>query len=266
MKITIGQYYPINSVIHNLDSRTKIICTMLFIFAVLLANSIIGYFICAAVLVAVIAVSRVPFKLMLGGLKGIMSIIIFTVLLNLLFTKNGDVLISLGVIKITTVGVYVSVRLCVRLIMLVIGSSVLTLTTPVLALTDGIEYLLSPFKKIGVPAHELAMMMSIAIRFIPTLMEETEKIKKAQMARGADFDTGSIIVRAKAMVPLLVPLFIASFRRADELAMAMEARCYRGDIGRTRMKKLFFGGKDYTAFFIMVVFVGIMIFLRVEPI
>lgn len=252
MNLTIGQYYPADSIIHRLDARTKILATIIYIVAIFLAKGVVGYALSALLLIAMIKLCRVPFKMMLGGLKSIMAIIVFTVVLNMLFIRTGKVIFSLGIIHLTLDGIKISVKLCIRLIMLVLGSSVLTLVTSPISLTEGIESLLKPFKKIGVPAHEIAMMMSIALRFIPTLVDELDKIKKAQMARGADFDTGGLMAKAKSMVPLLVPLFVSAFRRADELAMAMEARCYRGDVNRTKMKQLKYSKNDYIAYGVVV--------------
>ena len=262
MNVTIGQYYPVDSIIHNLDSRSKIMATMLYIIGLFTAKGIIGYALAIIILAVAIYLSNVPFRLMLGGLKGILIIIIFTVVLNLLFTRQGDVIFSLGIIKITDYGALLSLKMAVRLILLIVASSVMTLTTSPIELTVGMEYLLKPFKRIGVPAHEISMMMSIALRFIPTLIEELDKIKKAQMARGADFDGGKLTDRAKSLLPLLVPLFVSSFRRAVELATAMEARCYRGDINRTRMNEPVLKRNDYITFFIYGGFVIVTLLLR----
>jgi energy-coupling factor transport system permease protein len=196
---------------------------------------------------------------MLKSLKGIMFIILFTVVMNILFSKEGEVIFSLGIISITTRGVYTSAMIAARLVLLVVGSSVLTLTTEPLKLTVGIEYILKPLKKIGVPAHEIAMMMSIALRFIPTLMDELDKIKKAQMSRGADFETGGIIKKANALVPLLVPLFVSAFKRADELAEAMDSRCYRGDVKRTRLHPLVYKKYDYVSFAVAILYLIIIV-------
>lgn len=253
MNLTIGQYYPAESVIHRLDARTKIMATFIYIVAVFLAKGIVGYALGGALLIAMIKLCNVPVRLMLSSLKSIIVIIIFTVVLNMFFVRTGNELLNIGFILITTDGVIISLKLCVRLVMIILGSSVLTLVTSPISLTEGIEALLKPFKKIGVPAHDIAMMMSIALRFIPTLVDELDKIKKAQMARGADFDTGGLIAKAKSMIPLLVPLFVSAFRRADELAVAMEARCYRGDINRTKMKKLEYGTNDYIAYAVVIV-------------
>lgn len=252
MNLTIGQYYPADSVIHKLDARTKILATIIYIAALFLAKGIVGYGLCILLLIGIIKLCKVPFKMMLSGLKSIIAIIIFTVVLNMLFIRTGQVIFALGIVKVTMDGIIISAKLCIRLVMLVLGSSVLTLVTSPIALTEGIEALLKPTKKIGVPAHEIAMMMSIALRFIPTLIDELDKIKKAQMARGADFDTGGLVAKAKSMIPLLVPLFVSAFRRADELAMAMEARCYRGDVNRTKMRQLKYGKNDFIAYGIVV--------------
>lgn len=259
--ITLGQYYPGESFIHRLDPRVKIIATFLFIFELFLITEFIQYIWIILFLGMVIGGSRVPLKFMFKGLKPLMVIIILTFSINIFLTK-GEVLYALGPLKITREGVHQALFMGSRLIFLIIGSSVLTLTTKPIKLTDGIEKLLNPFKKIGVPAHELAMMMSIALRFIPTLLEETDKIMKAQMARGADFESGNLLRRAKSLIPLLVPLFISAFRRADELAMAMEARCYRGGENRTRMHELSFSMKDGIAFLITFAFLCLIIWQR----
>ena len=262
MNITIGQYYPAESFVHRLDPRVKLLGVIVFIAMLLSAVNVWGYVFAGLCLAAVIYATRVPVKYMLRGLKAILFIVVFTAVLNLFFTPGEDVLFEYWVIRVTMEGVQLTVMMCVRLSMLVVGSSILTLTTSPTQLTDAIEYLLKPLKKIGVPAHEIAMMMTIALRFIPTLMEEMDKIMKAQMARGADFDTGGIIKKAKSMIPLLVPLFISAFRRADELSVAMEARCYRGDVNRTKLRKLKFAARDYRVMVYVAVFVGIMVLLR----
>ena len=262
MNITIGQYYPTDSVIHKLDARVKIIGTFLYIAAIFIAKGIIGYLLSILMLAAVIQLSRVPVKMLLNGLKAIIVIIVFTVALNIFFTPGEKILWQYGVIKISVEGILTAVKLAVRLILLIMGSSILTLSTTPIQLTVGMEYLLKPFKKIGVPAHEIAMMTSIALRFIPNLVEELDKIRKAQMARGADFDTGGLVKKAKSLIPLLVPLFVSAFRRADELAMAMEARCYRGDVNRTRMNEPVLEKSDYTALFIMTAFMLLILAIR----
>ena len=259
--ITIGQYYPSASSIHKLDPRTKIIGVFAYIISLFFIEYFVGYAFVAVSLYALIRVSKVPLSYMLKGLKSIGFILIFTMALNLFFTTEGNEIFSFWIFKVTDQGILMAIKLGVRLVLLIIGSSLLTLTTSPIELTDGIEMLLKPFSKIGVPAHEIAMMMSISLRFIPILIEETDKIMKAQLARGADFESGNIIKRAKAMVPILIPLFISAFRRADELAMAMEARCYRGGVGRTRLKCLKYAKSDMMAFSIMILFVVICLML-----
>lgn len=261
--ITIGQYYPANSVIHQLDARVKIIVTFLFIVSLFVVNTLMGYVLVTVLLGAVIKISQVPLKFMLRGLKSIMIIIIFTAVINLFLTQGEQIIWQFGFLKLTKEGIYMAIKMCVRLVLLIVGSSLLTLTTTPIQLTDGIEYILKPLKKIGVPAHEIAMMMTIALRFIPTLLDETDKIIKAQQARGADFDTGNLLQKAKSMIPILVPLFISAFRRAEELAMAMEARCYHGDENRTRMNVMQLQKRDYTAILCVVVYCCFTVGLRV---
>jgi len=256
--ITLGQYFPGGSWIHRLDPRTKIIATFAYIIALFLVMDLWGFAIAAIALAIVIKISGVPLKFIIRGLKPIFLIIIFTFTINM-FMISGDVLWEWGFLHITRQGLRTAIFMAVRLILLIIGSSLLTLTTKPIALTDGIEYLLSPLKKIGVPAHELAMMMTIALRFIPTLLEETDKIMKAQMARGADFESGNLIKRAKSLIPLLVPLFISAFRIAQDLAMAMEARCYREGSQRTRMNAMRFSKRDIAAMLLMILFMVIII-------
>ena len=235
--ITLGQYFPGNSILHRLDPRTKILLTVIYIVALFLAKQLAGYGILLLVLAAAIAVSRVKLKVILKGLKPILFIIIITGILNLFWTP-GDILWQWGFLKLTVQGIWAAVFMVLRISMLIICTFLLTYTTSPILLTDGLENLLGPLKKLHVPVHELAMMMSIALRFIPTLIEETDKIMSAQKARGADFDTGNLLDKAKALIPLLVPLFISAFRRADELATAMECRCYHGGEGRTRLRQL----------------------------
>jgi len=260
LKITIGQYYPAESIIHRMDARMKLLCTIIFITVLFFVGNFLGYAFAAVFLFALIKTASVPPKYLFRGLRAIIFIIAFTAFLNIFFTVGGDVVFEVGPIVVTQQGLANAARMAIRLVMLIVGSSMLMLTTTPIQLTDAIEFGLAPFKRIGVPAHEIAMMMTIAMRFIPTLMEEMDKIMKAQMARGADFDTGGIVKKAKSMVPLLVPLFISSFRRAEELALAMEARCYRGDVGRTRMKQMKMMLRDYAALAVMAAFVG-MIFV-----
>ncbi len=245
--ITMGQYYPVDSVIHRLDPRMKLILSIAYIVAVFLANSFAGYILLAAFLLFVCHMANVPFRLLLKGLRPLRMIIVITFLLNLFLTPGDEVWISFWIIRITRESFLQALFYSLRLALLVAGTSLLTLTTSPIALSDGMEVLLTPLKKIHFPAHELAMMMTIALRFIPTLLEETDKIMKAQMARGADFESGNILVRAKAMVPLLVPLFVSAFRRAGDLAMAMESRCYHGGEGRTRLRVLKTTRNDWIA-------------------
>lgn len=256
--ITIGQYFQGDSVIHRLDPRVKIIATLLFIAELFIVDNFGGFVLAAVCLGAVIVVSKVPLGYIVRGLKPILLILIFTFALNM-FMVDGTVLWKWGFVKITYEGLRLAVFMAIRLVLLIIGSSMLTLCTRPLSLTDGIERLLSPFKRIGVPAHEIAMMMSIALRFIPTLLEETDKIMKAQQARGADFESGNLMQRAKSLVPILVPLFISAFRIAQDLAMAMESRCYRGGEHRTRMNEMKMKKRDYIAFVLLAVFLAAII-------
>jgi len=256
--ITLGQYYPGESKIHVLDPRVKIICTFAYIITLFLVRDFVGFAIAVGFLGLIIILAKVPLKFIFKGLKPIFSIIIFTFTVNMFMTK-GEPLAEIGFLTITREGLYNAFFMGLRLILLIIGSSLLTLTTKPINLTDGIERLLSPFRKIGVPAHELAMMMTIALRFIPTLLEETDKIMKAQMARGADFETGNLLRRAKSLIPLLVPLFISAFRIAQDLAMAMEARCYRGGDARTRMNAMRFHTRDALASLCMICFIALIV-------
>ena len=259
--ITIGQYFPGNTIIHRLDPRIKIIIIMMFITSLFFITSFPPYILILAFILFVIYLSKVPLKHVLKGLKPLILIIVVTFLINAFLTK-GEELFSIGPLTVTKEGLRQAVFMALRLIFLITGTSLLTLTTSPISLTDGIEKLLSPFKRIGVPAHELAMMMTIALRFIPTLLEETDKIMKAQMARGADFESGNILNRAKNLVPLLVPLFINAFRRADELAIAMEARCYRGGENRTRLNELKLDRKDILAISLSTLYFGFIISTR----
>ncbi|WP_425445954.1 energy-coupling factor transporter transmembrane component T family protein [Dethiothermospora halolimnae] len=258
--ITIGQYFPGDTVVHKLDPRMKIIVTFIFIISLFFINDFLPYLFIVTFMVTTILLSKIPIKYIFKGLKPIMIIILITFVINL-FVTDGKTLLEIGPVDITEEGLYKAVFMALRLVFLITGTSLLTLTTSPISLTDGIEHLLNPFKRIGVPAHELAMMMTIALRFIPTLLEETDKIMKAQMARGADFESGNILNRAKSLVPLLVPLFVSAFRRADELAMAMEARCYRGGENRTRMKQLKLEKRDYISLGVaLILLIGIIIY------
>ena len=256
--ITIGQYYPANSKIHSLDPRVKIVGTLLYLISLFTFKSIIGYVLATVFLFACVKLSKVPFKFMVRGLKPIFLLLMITVAFNLVLTPGGAVLLQIGPLKVTEQGLSTAVYMALRLIYLIIGSSLMTLTTTPNSLTDGLEKLLYPLNRIKVPVHEIAMMMSIALRFIPILLEETDKIMKAQIARGADLESGNLIQKAKAMIPILVPLFVSSFRRANDLAMAMEARCYRGGEGRTKMKPLVYQKTDYIAYAIMICYIVVV--------
>ena len=254
--ITLGQYYQTESVIHKLDPRVKLVGTICYIISLFLVNNVWGYLVAALFLAIIIKLSNVPFKFMIKGMKAIVFLLLITVVFNIFLTP-GEALLSLGKLAITKEGVKLAVMMAVRLSFLIVGSSIMTLTTTPNNLTDGMEKLMNPLRKIRVPVHEIAMMMSIALRFIPILLEETDKIMKAQIARGADFESGNIMKKAKAMVPLLVPLFISAFRRANDLAMAMEARCYRGGDGRTKMKPLIYKKADKVGYGILITYLVI---------
>ena len=254
--ITLGQFFPGNSFIHRLDPRTKLIMLVVYIVALFTATGWIGYAVMFAFLVTCILVSKIPLKSIVKGLKPLALILVFTAVLNLFLTDGETVWLSFWVLKVTKEGTIRAVMMLLRILMLVAGTFLLTYTTSPIALTDGLESLLSPLKKLRLPVHELAMMMCIALRFIPTLIEETDKIMSAQKARGADFETGNLLQRVKALVPILIPLFISAFRRADELATAMECRCYQGGEGRTKMKMLRFSYFDLVAFVIGVVLIA----------
>lgn len=259
--ITLGQYYPASSVIHRIDPRLKIVITLAYIVTLFFVRDFVAYGFVILCLGVVIAMSKVPLKYILRGMKPIFIILIFTFTLNMLMT-DGTIIVKLGFIKITEEGLYNAVFMAMRLILLIIGSFLLTFTTKPVKLTDGIESLLKPLRKFKVPSHELAMMMTIALRFIPTLLEETDKIMKAQQARGADFETGSLFRRARNLIPILVPLFVGAFRIAQDLAMAMEARCYRGGDGRTKLHELKFKGRDVVALILTILFIGVIIVER----
>ena len=259
--ITLGQYFPGSSVVHRLDPRTKLLAVVLYIVALFLAAGPLTYAVMFALLAMSITVSGVPVRSIVRGMKPVLFIVIFTALLNIFYTSGGTVLARFWIFTITLEGVWRAFFMVVRIMMLISGTFLLTYTTSPILLTDGLESLLGPLKKIGVPVHELAMMMSIALRFIPTLIEETDKIMSAQRARGADFESGGLIRRAKALLPLLVPLFISAFRRADELATAMECRCYHGGEGRTRLRQLKYRAMDYVTlllFLTVAVCVGVL--------
>ena len=261
--ITLGQYFPGDSVIHRLDPRTKLIMLVVYIVALFLAVSWVSYALMAVFLVLCVKISAIPPKSIVKGMKPLVFILVFTGILNLFFTTGeGEPLISFWVVKIYAEGLARAFFMVVRILMLIAGTFLLTYTTSPISLTDGLESLMNPLKKVGVPVHELSMMMCIALRFIPTLIEETDKIMCAQKARGADFESGSIVDRAKALVPILVPLFISAFRRADELATAMECRCYQGGDGRTKMKLLRYKLWDFQSFGVGVILIAAVCVLR----
>jgi len=256
--ITLGQYFPGTSLIHRLDPRTKLIAVLLYIIALFVAKSFFSYGIVFAVLTLAISVSRVPFKSIVQGLKPVVFIVMITALLNLFYTPGEHEIFSFWIFTVHFEGVLSAFFMMMRILMLIAGTFLLTYTTSPIMLTDGLESLLNPLKKIRVPVHELAMMMSIALRFIPTLIEETDKIMSAQRARGADFESGNLLQRAKSLLPILVPLFISAFRRADELAIAMECRCYHGGEGRTRLRQLKYRRADWTVILFFLTFTAVV--------
>ncbi|MDO4285418.1 MAG: energy-coupling factor transporter transmembrane component T [Eubacteriales bacterium] len=251
--MTLGQYYQTDSALHRLDPRVKLVATFVYIISLFVVDSFAGYAFAGLFLFALIRLSHVPFRYMVRGLRGILFLLLITMAFNLFLTP-GEALVKFWIFTITKEGLSFAVKMAIRLIFLIMGSSIMTLTTTPNQLTDALESLLSPLKKIHVPVHEISMMMSIALRFIPILMEETDKIEKAQLARGADFESKNLVKKVKSLVPLLVPLFIGAFRRANDLAMAMEARCYRGGEGRTKMKPLIYHGNDYQAYAVLTVY------------
>lgn len=260
--ITLGQYFPGTTFIHRLDPRTKLLLTIVYIAALFVAKWYVSYALVLAFLLCAAGVSKIKIRTMLKGIKPLLIIIILTGLLNVFYTTGGVLLVDWWIFHIWSKGLETAFLMVLRIIMLIAGTFLLTYTTSPISLTDGLEALLSPLKKLKVPVHELSMMMCIALRFIPTLIEETDKIISAQKARGADFESGNLIRRAKALIPILVPLFISAFRRADELATAMESRCYHGGEGRTRLRVLRFTGNDLTAFLLGVMLLAAVIVLR----
>ncbi len=259
--MTIGQYYPTDSILHRLDPRVKFIGTLVFVISLFLVGNF-GYLICTGFLIFMIAVSNIPIRYLIKGLKPILFLLIFTAALNLFLTQ-GEIIWQAGIFKITKEGIRTACLMAIRFVFLVMGASLMTLTTTPNKLTDGLESLLGPLSKIKIPVHEIAMMMSIALRFIPILLEETDKIMKAQKARGADFESGNLIHKAKALIPLLIPLFVSAFRRASDLALAMEARCYHGAQGRTHMKPLMYCGRDYIAYVVLFAYLTLLILLKI---
>ena len=260
--ITLGQYYPADSMIHKLDPRIKLMGAFVYILSLFMFRGVIGFAVVTAALLTVIYLSKVPFSYMVKGLKAIVILMVITALFNLFLTPGDHVLFQVWVFQVTLEGVKNAAFMLIRLMYLIVGTSIMTLTTTPNQLTDGLEKALMPLSKLNLPVHAVAMMMSIALRFIPILIEETDIIMKAQMARGADFESGNFIKRVKSMVPLLVPLFVSAFRRADDLAMAMEARCYTGGAGRTKMKPLRYAKRDYIAYICMAVYFAGIILLR----
>lgn len=257
--ITLGQFFPGNSVVHRMDPRVKLVLMVVYIVLVFLVQGFAGYAVLAAFIAACACLSHIRFRFLMRSVKPVLLIVAMTFVLNIFFTRGEMLLFEWGFVRIYREGIRFAVFMALRLIFLLVGTSLLTLTTSPMALTDALERLLKPMKAIHFPVHEMAMMMTIALRFIPTLLEETDKIMKAQSARGADFDTGNLLQRAKAMVPLLVPLFVSAFRRADELAMAMEARCYHGGNHRTRMKQMHVSRPDYAAMAVMALTTGLVL-------
>ncbi len=262
--ITIGQYYPSGSILHRLDPRVKLIGTFIFIVSLFMfdTDTLYAYIVVVLFLAAVIRLSKVPFRFIARGMKAIVVLMLFMVFFNLFFIP-GNTIFELWIIKITDNGLRQAIFMGIRLVFLILGSSLMTFTTTPNQLTDGLEKIMRPLNHIKVPVHEISMMMSIALRFIPILLEETDKIMKAQMARGADFESGGVLKRAKSLIPLLVPLFVSAFRRANDLAMAMEARCYRGGDGRTKMKPLRYQGRDYAAYACMLVYFAAVVALGI---
>ena len=260
--ITLGQYFPGNSLLHRFDPRSKILFTVLFIAAIFLCKGLVSYGITLLILLIMIGISKVQPRVFLKGMKPVVFIVVCTAILNLFYT-SGTVLWSWGILKITEEGIWKAGFMVLRILILIACTLLLTYTTSPILLTDGLEKLLRPLKKLNFPVHELSMMMSIALRFIPTLIQETDKIISAQKARGADFDSGNLIQKAKALIPILIPLFISSFRRAEELAIAMECRCYHGDEGRTSLRQLRYAGRDYGLIVFSIALCAGIVVLRV---
>ena len=262
-EVAFGQYYPTHSFAHKCDPRTKILFLTAFIIGVFITKSFYGLGVCALLFVGAVAVSKVPLKTLVKSVKAVLFLLVFTAILNLFFRKDGEIVFNWAFITITKEGIYSTIFLCARLFLLVLSSSLLTLTTTPVSLTDGIESLLSPLKKIKFPVHELALVMSIALRFIPILTDETARIMNAQKARGADFETGGLLKKVKAVIPVLIPLLVSSFRRADELGDAMDARCYSGSAVRTKYKKLAFGWRDWVSFAVITLFLVAVVLLKI---
>ncbi len=256
---TFGQFYPADSFVHKMDARFKIFLSLLYVVFIFFVNSYFGYAVTAAFILLVVAVSKVPLRVVFKSIKGILILVVFTSLLNLFFVDEGEVIFKFWIVDITDKAVNFTIMMALRLVLLVLGTSVLTLTTTPTDLTDGLESLLSPLKLVKFPVHDVAIIMSIALRFIPTLMDETQRIINAQKARGADFDTGNVFKRAKAMIPVLVPMFVSAFRRADELAFALDARCYNATENRTKMKKPHVTYRDFVGTFVTIGYVVVIL-------
>lgn len=261
-EMTIGQYYPANSILHKLDARVKIIGSVLFMISLFLFNNIYGYILATLFLAVAIFLSKVPLRFIFKGIKPLIILLLITVCFNIFFVP-GEYIFRWWIFKVSKEGIKTAVTMAIRLIYLIFGTSLLTFTTTPNNLTDALESLFKPLKVLKVPVHEIAMMMSIALRFIPILLEETDKIMKAQLARGADFENGNLIQKVKSLIPVLVPLFVSAFRRANDLAMAMEARCYMGGDGRTKMKPLEYGKKDGVAFAVLGVYIAVLVVLKI---
>ncbi|MBQ3065442.1 MAG: energy-coupling factor transporter transmembrane protein EcfT [Clostridia bacterium] len=262
--ITLGQYFPGDSILHRLDPRMKIFLIVIYIVTIFVANNPVSFALVLASAFILVLLSRIPAKLIFGGLKAVFFIMLFTAVINIFWTSGEHLLVSFGIVKIYREGIEYAIFMVVRVISLIVGSSVLlTYTTSPIALTDGLERVLAPLKVLHIPVHEFSMMMTIALRFIPTLIEETDRIINAQKARGTDFSSGTLMQRAKALIPIMVPLFVSAFHRADELAVAMECRCYRGGEGRTRMTKLHLHARDFIVLAVLVLFLGVIISMNI---
>lgn len=262
MNTSLGKYYPVNSIIHKLDARVKIVLTILFLTIIFISKTFLGNFVSFLFILLVIFLSKIPIKFILKSFKGVFILLTMTFFLNLFLSPSGDVIFDFGILKLTTGGIYYSFRIFFRLCIIIVASFMLSFTTNTLDFADGFEFLLKPLKKIKFPAHEISMIITIALRFIPTILEELEKIKKAQISRGVDFENGNIIKKVKNFIPILIPLFLSSFKRAEDLAMAMEARCYRGDINRSKLKVLVMKKNDYIAIFIFIIYFITILTLR----
>lgn len=262
--ITLGQYYPTGSLIHQLDARVKMFAVLSYMILLFLQDNVMGYLIHVILLGGIVLLSKIPMRKILQGLKAVWFLLLFSVIFTVLFTDGEDMLLHYGILKISWQGIFIALRICVRIFLLIFMSTMLTLTTSPTDLADALEKVFRPLSKIGVPVHEIAMMMTIALRFIPILMEETDKIMKAQQARGADFESGNVFQRAKKLVPIFIPLIVSSVKRSMDLAMAMEARCYSGGEGRTKMKPLIYQKRDKIAYALICVYIVLMVIWRLS--